>query len=323
MSKQRVATAAAELFARLREGDLDTALALAVAFAHPLTPKGSASAPAVAALRSTVYPLAEALREAGRSELAARYVQRYNLHLCPVCADTPASPCAPSCGETLPLHVLVADLCSAGDYDAVLRLSADARLARPPHSLEAHFPPAELLAQCLAEPRFVFEAGKQTTAPLDLGAHVPLLKRWVAQEVAASGLGQGARSPLLGLAVGALLSQQIGGADAAAAAACNLQLSAVSPATTRLSLPREHCVPALLGQLGRSDPGAALELFRKWYPRDVDERGRPLARAASWSRGDSRAAEGAKRQCPASGGWDDPEEFGVAPAPLIEQQLRR
>ena len=35
------------------------------------------------------------------------------------------------------------------------------------------------------------------------------------------------------------------------------------------------------------------------------------------------AAEGAKRQCPASGGWDDPEEFGVAPAPLIEQQLRR
>ena len=324
--KLSVVAATAELLDHLRAGRVEAALDIALPFDHALTPKKPS---AIAESAAIVYPLAVSLREAGHVELAARYVQRYGLHECPVCSlgattgggggGGASGDCAGESGcRSLPLRVLVGDLVNAGNFDAVFRLSADARLSRPPHSLAHHYPPALLLKQALAQPRFAFVRGVESTQRWELPAHVPLLRRWIVDEIEQAGLGgQGGwgsgraavASTTLAMAVSALLDGTHCRPPALAAAA-SLQLGCVSAATATLSLPEAHRVPALLQQLAESEPKAALELLRKWYPIPP-------------KLGGSARKPAAKQQRPSGSVVWSADDFGVHPTIVIRQLLRK
>ena len=320
--KLTVVAAMTALLGHLRTGDVPAALSVALQFDHALTPKKAVQ---VAESAAAVYPLAVALRQTGQTELAFRYVQRYGLHACPVCslaqefpalgATTAAAAggCVGGSGcRSLPLHQLVADLIAAGNFDAVLRLQADARLGKPPHALDHHYSPPLLLEQALAQPRFAFVQGVQSSQQRwDLAQHVPLLRRWILEEIDqmgyGGGFGKGAASPMLGMAVSALVDG-VQCDPPATAAAIGLQLGSVSSSTASLSLPPQHRVPALFKTLmtaGELKP--ALELLRKWFP------------------GPAMLGVGAKRpkqQRPTGSIVWSAEEFGIGPATVIQQLLR-
>ena len=321
--KLTVVAATAALLEHLRSNDIPAALSLALQFEHALTPKKPAQ---VAAAAAAVYPLAVALRRTGQTELAFRYVQRFGLHACPVCSLEPAFPAASAAGaaagaaagcvgdsdcRSLPLHQLVADFTSVGNFDAVFRLQADARLAKPPHMLDHHYPPSLLLKQALAQPRFAFTQGLQTQERWDLAQHAPLLRRWILQEIDQMGhggsFGKAAASPMLGTAVSALVDG-VQCDPPASAAAIGLQLGSVSSETASLSLPPQHRVPALFQALmATAELKPALDLLKKWYPGP-----------ATLGVGVKRA----KQQRPTGSTVWSAEDFGISPATVIQQLLR-
>ena len=328
-SKLSVVAATAQLFDRLQAENVQGAVQIATLFDHALTPK---AAGAIAGLAATVYPLAVALRESGEVELAARYVQRYGLHACPVCshdthvhvsgqARTPGKAAGTvarcvSC-PSLPLHELVGDLVSAGNFDAVFRLSADARLARPPHSLGQHFPPSLLLSQALAQPRFEFVHGVISRKHWDLTSHAPLLRRWVIEEVEQSRLPNCTSSAMLTMTIRGLLDgTQCQPESVALSAAAALQLGSVSAATARMSLPEAYTVPRLLHRLAEMDPKACLGVLRRWYPVVS-----PLSHDTAGD-GLHRRAATANQRPSGSVDWR-PADLGISPTNVVERLLHQ
>ena len=326
--KPSVVAATAQLFDHLRAGKVQEAVQIATLFDHALTPK-SARPGATAGSAATVHPLAVALRESGQVELAARYVQRYGLHACPVCSNgihvsgqggSPGESAAGTVARcvscpSLPLHELVGDLVSAGNFDAVFRLSADARLARPPHSLGQLFPPPLLLSQALAQPRFEFVRGLISRKHWDLTKHAPLLRRWIIEEIEQSTLPDGTSSAMLKMAISGLLDgTQCQPESAALSAATALQLGSVSAATARMSLPEKYTVPRLLHRLAETDPKACLGLLRRWHP--------AVSPLPNGTAGDSlhRHAATANQRPSGSVDWR-PADFGISPTSVIERLL--
>lgn len=321
--KRSVKAATTELVGHLRAGQVREALQLSLLYDHALTPQTSG---AIAESAAIVYPLAVALRKSGHVELAARYVQRYGLHACPVCSldrfgnnargDEPtiAGKTATRCVSctSLPLHELVCDLVSIGNFDGVFRLCSDPRLAGPPHSLARHFPPALVLRQALAQPRFTFVDGVKSLERWDLVRHMPLFRRWIIDEIkelSIPGSTLAVSSTMLRMAISGLLDgTQCQPESPALAAAVGLQLGSVSADTARMSLPETYHVPVLLNRLAEIDPKATLGVLRKWYPANV---------STHYS-----GKTGAKTQQRPSGSIEwKPDDFGLHPARVVERLI--
>jgi hypothetical protein len=208
---------------------------------------------------------------------------------------------------------------SAGDFDAVFRLSADARLARPPHSLGHHFPPALLLSHALAQPRFAFVHGVSSRKPWDLTKHTALFRRWIIEEVEQlrlPGSSSAVCSDLLKMAVGGLLGgTQCQPEISALAAAAALQLGSVSAATARMSLPEKFGVPVLLQMLTDIDPKGTLGILRKWYP--VTE----ALSCGGASRDDTPRHAARTNQRPSGSVAWRAADFGISPKTVVQRLL--